>query len=145
MNIPEIEAPSRENLIRLAQAYSKAMGINIATVSRQAHGDSPFIDGLIARHKRWIKDGKPPRADSDSKGSFTTRVYDRMVRWFIAHWPDGVELPPLNDLSPKHEDQNGTPEGKHQQAQDPENRQGETRGSTGSTSDRLRRLRERVV
>ena len=98
MDISPIEPAARENLIRLAQAWCEATGNTIMTCGRYAHGDPPFFIDMIARQKKWIKQGKPHRVDSDRKGSVTFRVYDKVLAWFKSSWPADAPFPELDDL-----------------------------------------------
>jgi hypothetical protein len=96
------EPQARENLLRYVNAWCEATGNKPISAGRYAHSDPNFFTDLASRHKRWLKDGKPDRVETDRKGSFTFRVYDRLVNWFEnpANWngkfPD--KLPKLNDL-----------------------------------------------
>ena len=71
----------RQNLLRLFERYSAAMGVSESRVS------TSVLSGghRIAR----IRGG----------GSFTVATYDRVLRWFSDHWPEdaiwpeGVERP----------------------------------------------------
>ncbi len=65
----------RQNLIGLFERYSAAMGVSESRVS------TIVLSGghRIAR----IRGG----------GSFTVATYDRVLRWFSDHWPEGVEWP----------------------------------------------------
>ena len=78
----------RRNLLRLADAYYAIMkpmrpNISMGSISRQFHGDPPFIDGLRAGTS-WCS---PPK-------------YDSMVGKWFNEWPEGHAFPKLND--PKH-------------------------------------------
>lgn len=66
------------NLILYAQAFAKAAGIKVATVSRRVHSDPKFFDQLKA-----------------GKVSTTFRKYDEMMAYFDANWPAGVKRPRL--------------------------------------------------
>jgi hypothetical protein len=149
MQISPIEPAARENLIRLVEAWCAATGNKLITAGRYAHSDPRFFVDLIARHKKWIKQGKPLRIDADRKGSFTARLYDKMVTWFydLSHWPEGTtydSFPELNDLSQKpqpNEDHDGTTEvnGTQETPQGARPEQGEARGGASAALARLRR------
>lgn len=79
-----------DNLIRLARAYMDATkptnpSVTLQSISRNAHGDPPFFDKLIA-----------------GECSVTLRKYDEIIEWFDedAKWPTGYERPKLID--PRH-------------------------------------------
>lgn len=67
-----------KNLILYAQAFAKAAGIKVATVSRRVHSDPKFFEQLKA-----------------GKVSTTFRKYDEMMAWFDSNWPDGAPRPKL--------------------------------------------------
>ncbi len=151
MQIKPIEPAARENLIRLAQSHCKATGNTLMTLGRYAHGDPPFFKDLIARHAKWERLGRPDRVDADRKGSFTFRVYDKVLAWFynLGNWPEGTtfaDFPPLNKIHQTNEDQHGTTEihGTEEapQAARPEQAEGRESPAAGSrTLDRLRKAR----
>ena len=151
MQIAPIEPAARENLIRLAEAWCDATGNKLITAGRYAHSDPRFFVDLIARHKRWIKQGKPARLDEDRKGSMTLRLYDRILAWFydLGNWPDGTtydSFPELNYIHPKTpRGPNGSPEiddGTQEtpQAARPEQEKGRA-GSASPSSAVLAKLR----
>jgi len=90
MKIADIEPQARKNLLRLAETYAEAKGYKLATVSRRAHGDPRFFDSLKEQEQRGER--------TDSKGSFTIRVYSKLITWFYSNWPE-IEFPELHDLT----------------------------------------------
>src|ERR1700691_4957261 len=101
-----IEPAARENLIRLANAWCAATGNDLTSAGRYAYGDHRLFVNLTKRHKDWVKQGKPSRAESDTKGSISLRLHDKVVAWFfdLSHWPAGTtydNLPELADISYK--------------------------------------------
>lgn len=66
----------RGHLKALALAYSSATGISLRAIGSRAMNYSYFFE----------------RVDND-KVSLTLRTYDKVVNWFSANWPDGIEWP----------------------------------------------------
>lgn len=62
-------------LVRLAQLYSDAVGLAVATVATRVAKDSKFF--------RRLEQGC----------DVTTTKYERVRSWFSIHWPDGIEWP----------------------------------------------------
>lgn len=137
MQISPIEPIARENLIRVAEAWCAATGNRLITAGRYAHSDPRFFVDLVARHKRWINQGKPARVDEDRKGSVTFRLYDKILAWFKGNWPEGAVFPALNDFTHhSHEEQHGEKTAGPKREKAP---RGKSTG--GSTSAALARLR----
>lgn len=97
MQHTEIEPQMRRNLLKVAEAYCKATGYKLSHVSRQAHSDSLFLDGLVKTERTYQRMGNR----LGKQGSFTARVYDKMILWFAKNWPPDatVEFPTLDDLT----------------------------------------------
>jgi hypothetical protein len=75
-----------KNLLMLADAYIKATGYTIGTLSKKAHSDTAFFERLKA-----------------SEISFSVRKYDQIVVWFFTHWPDKVPWPQAVDIPTKRD------------------------------------------
>lgn len=71
-----MENELRQNLLRCAQAYAAARGIELSTVARLSAGDWRFFE----------------RLDNDEK-TFTARKYDEVIIWFSANWPPQAKWP----------------------------------------------------
>lgn len=125
MKHAEIEPQMRRNILKLAVAYAEAKKLKLATLSRQAHGDPPFFDRLKKDEAAYQKVGHRV----DSRGSFTARVYDKLILWFDERWPADTEYPELDDLfhQPK-----GTKNGTHEGfTQSPKGRKGTSQAEGG--------------
>lgn len=77
-----------DNLMKLVTHYMAARApriskVSLRSVSRQAHGDPPFFEKLMA-----------------GECSFTIRKYDEMIDWFDTNWPTNTKRPKLVD--PRH-------------------------------------------
>jgi hypothetical protein len=76
-------SPTRDRLLRLAEAYANARGLSLARVSTLAANDGKVLGRLqIGR-------------------DCTLSTYDQMLAWFSANWPaelawpEGVERPSI--------------------------------------------------
>ncbi len=91
ISIKQLEPQARYNLLRLAHLYSNATRDKLIKISRRAHGDPRFFDMLLAEQRK--------KQRTNSKGSFTYRVYDKIVKWFLDNWPENADFPILDDLT----------------------------------------------
>ena len=66
------------NAVALGQAYAKAQGCKLASVSRLVHSDPLALDNLAT-----------------GEGSMSLRKYDSVMAKFIEIWPDGLPMPAL--------------------------------------------------
>lgn len=66
---------TRDRLLAIASTYAEAKGVSLARVSTLAGNDGKLLARVAAGR------------------DITTGTYDEMVRWFSAHWPDGVPWP----------------------------------------------------
>jgi hypothetical protein len=64
------------NLLRCAQIYAAAKGMELSTLARLSAGDWRFFSNLQA-------DGK----------TFTARKYDHVIQWFSDRWPSDKDWP----------------------------------------------------
>lgn len=81
-DMPKPIAPAcYRNLIVLADAFAKATGLKLKTISRKAHSDPRFFDSLKA-----------------GEISLTIRKYDELIEWFDKNWPDGVKHPAIKEM-----------------------------------------------
>lgn len=73
----------KANLLRLAEAYARATGVSLATVSRYVTNDNDTLGRLKEK----------PEA------SITLRKYDDAIKWFYndKNWPAGLRRPRLVD------------------------------------------------
>ena len=73
----------RDTILAAAKANAKVRRVKLRTVSRECHGDSPFLDKLSRR-----------------RCSFTARKFDEVMAWFAdpSHWPDGTVPDCVRDL-----------------------------------------------
>jgi hypothetical protein len=71
-----METELASHLRILAYAYSRATGLKITTIGRQAAKDWRFFERL-----------------SDPSCTFTARKYDEVVGWFADHWPSDAKWP----------------------------------------------------
>lgn len=76
----DLEPVARENILRLAEAYARAKGISLRSVSKYAYGEGDFLEQVRA-----------------GKRSFTLRKYDEMRRWFARNRPKGMRWPKLKE------------------------------------------------
>jgi len=119
MKIADPEPQARRNLLKLSETYAEATGYKLATVSRNAHGDPRFFDTL----KRGDRTG--------TRGSFTFRVYYKIITWFHSNWPEGVDFPELYLTHDIERINYGTTQGLQEQAKG-----GRTRTEAGSKEAR---------
>lgn len=70
-----MEPELRHHLVACATAYAAATKKELVTVGRLAAGDWRFFDRI------------------QGGASFTARKYDEAMRWFVSHWPEGLEWP----------------------------------------------------
>lgn len=71
----------KENLLAIADAYAKATGFSIATISRQFHGNQAFL-GDFKKGER----------------SITVSKMEEMLAAFRAGWPPGAKWPPTRPI-----------------------------------------------
>lgn len=71
-----MEEELRLNLLRCAEAYASAKGMELSTLARLAAGDWRFFKNLNADDK-----------------TFTARKYDEVLQWFSNNWPSDTEWP----------------------------------------------------
>jgi hypothetical protein len=150
MDISPLEPTARRNLVRLAQAYANAAGSkkprSMLTVSRYAHGDPHFFDDLIAREEQGGGRDDP----ADRRGSFTFRVYDKVLAWFKSNWPSDAVFPMLDDLQHSKRGRNGKTEkdggrrGVRQEARPSAQGGKGSAGTGGAAGEALRKLRSRA-
>lgn len=151
MKQPDLEPLQRRHLIELAGTYAKVNKLKLATVSRQAHGDPPFFDRLKADERTYQKVGQR----TNKKGSFTARVYDKLVSWFYERWPPGADYPEIDITSFIERKLNGKAprftesqqDGKTTESRNGEKAaqdQGESGTESGSAAGILARLRRNV-
>jgi hypothetical protein len=65
-------------LTNVATTYAYAVGRKISTVSLAAADDPNILPRIAA---------------ANGKANFTIERFDRIVRWFAEHWPEGAEWP----------------------------------------------------
>jgi hypothetical protein len=65
-------------LTNVATTYAGAVGRKLSTVSLAAADDPNILPRIAA---------------GDGKANFTIERFDRIVRWFAEHWPDGATWP----------------------------------------------------
>ncbi len=84
--VEKISPTCKENLRVLADAYCKATGVSLTTVSRYATSDGDTLSRL--RRKK--------------SASITVRKYDDAIAWLTDPkvWPEGTSPPALID--PRH-------------------------------------------
>jgi hypothetical protein len=120
MQHPElVERQQQANLVRLAERWQEITGWELSTLSRRAHSDPRFFEALFERYKS----GTQRTGIVRDSGSFTVRIYDKLLVWFYdpANYPNG-EVPPLNFVYISHKPrrkQNGTHPRRKEQAQKP--------------------------
>jgi hypothetical protein len=144
MQHTRIEPILRRHLLRLAHEYIKAkpkkngQPYELSSIGRYARGDGRFFD-LLEDQERKFRQLGGKRSAADIKGSFTLRVYDDIVAWFIENWPPGVEIPALDDLT--HERKQDGESQNHPEApgEKAESRSGTKAGGTVNLLARLRR------
>jgi len=72
----------KNQLLKVAQVYAEAMGT-------KGRDGLPSLSGISTR---IFGDGKT-FARIASGGDLTTGSFERAMRWFSEHWPDGAEWP----------------------------------------------------
>lgn len=77
------------NLYMLAANYADITGIALTTLSVKAGQSYDFFARMSDRSNRVI--GK--------KGSLSAYAHDEVVDWFRKNWPEGHEMPELDDPS----------------------------------------------
>lgn len=71
-----VEKKIRENLLAIADAYAKATGLALSTVSGKFHGKTSFLAALRA-----------------GECSLSISTVDAMLAKFSANWPSGAIWP----------------------------------------------------
>jgi hypothetical protein len=74
--IGPMERKLGHELRAVLSAYCRATELEIATVAKRCAGDWRFFD----------------RLDNPDK-TFTVRLYDRVMKWFDANWPEAASWP----------------------------------------------------
>ena len=82
---------AQSDLIWLARIWCDKTGNKMSATGRRIVKDSKFFPNLIDRYEAGAR--------YDTQGSFTLRVYDKVVAWFHnpANWPDGTIPSELTD------------------------------------------------
>lgn len=75
----DFAATAKDNLIRIAQAYARAEGIQLSTVGRRCYGNVNFFANL-------------PRGDVE------IGTLQKVLTWFRENWPEGADWPFLPAL-----------------------------------------------
>lgn len=70
-----LETSARNGLIQLAETYSTATGVSLATIGKRALNDNTFLARIV--HGQ----------------TFTVRTYDRVVQWLSDNWPKEAAWP----------------------------------------------------
>lgn len=70
-----MEETLRQQLIDLADAYASASGCSLQAIGREVMRDGSFFRRMRAG------DG------------FTVKTFDRVIVWFFANWPLGLDWP----------------------------------------------------
>lgn len=85
MTQTEKPIPYTARLLKVAEAYSNAASVSLATLgTRLLKGGSRFHD---------IANG----------GDLNTKGYERCMQWFSDNWPEGLEWPPGVERPPATE------------------------------------------